>query len=245
MSNIIVDRFAGATVGATAARAHLRGTNLRKKFLLDQTEVWALNGVSVEIAEGSFVALCGSSGSGKSTLLNLLGCLDTPTDGAIEIGGVQVGKLSDRELSAFRAENLGFIFQTFNLLPVLSAAENVEYPLLKLKMNATERRARVEKALASVGLSRHMDHQPAQLSGGQRQRVAIARAIVHEPELIIADEPTASLDKKTAGEVLDLLGQLNRELGITLVVATHDPLVMAKARRQIHISDGVINETAA
>lgn len=241
MSNVIIDRFAGATI----AKAHLQVSNLKKKFALDQNEVWALNGISLEIAEGSFVALCGSSGSGKSTLLNLLGCLDTPTEGSIQIGGVQVGQLSDRELSAFRAENLGFIFQTFNLLPVLSAAENVEYPLLKMKLSAAERRARVEKALTSVGLAKHMDHKPAQLSGGQRQRVAIARAIVHEPELIIADEPTASLDKRTAAEVLDLLGQLNRELGITLVVATHDPLVMAKARRQIHISDGVINESAA
>jgi putative ABC transport system ATP-binding protein len=241
VSNIIMDRFATKL----KSQSLIQATDLKKKYVLDENEVWALNGVSVEIEKAGFVALCGSSGSGKSTLLNLLGCLDVPSAGEIVIDGFKVNEMNDRDLSAFRAAKLGFIFQTFNLLPVLSAAENVEYPLLKLKIAKDEREERVQKALTSVGLAKFGDHRPGQLSGGQRQRVAIARAIVHQPELIIADEPTASLDKKTATEVLDLLGQLNRDLGITLVVATHDPLVMNKARRQIFICDGVINENAA
>lgn len=241
MSNLLVDRFASKLQDSSLIQA----TDLKKKYILDENEVWALNGISVEIEKAGFVALCGSSGSGKSTLLNLLGCLDVPTAGEIIIGGHKINEMNDHDLSAFRAAKLGFIFQTFNLLPVLSAAENVEYPLLKLKIANDERQERVQQALASVGLAKFGDHRPGQLSGGQRQRVAIARAIVHKPELIIADEPTASLDKKTAGEVLDLLGQLNRDLGITLVVATHDPLVMNKARRQIYISDGVASENAA
>jgi len=218
----------------------IRAVEVEKTYHLGETLVTALKGITLSLERSDFVALAGSSGSGKTTLLNLIGCLDTPTKGEISIGGRNVSHMTDDELAEFRRTQLGFIFQTFNLLPVLSAVENVEYPLLKIKMTASERRERALTALKRVGLSHVAAHRPDQLSGGQRQRVAIARALVHEPELIIADEPTANLDKATAGEILDLLAELNRSMGLTLIIATHDPLVMARTRRTVHISDGRI-----
>ena len=221
-------------------KAHIRAVDIHRSFMLGSNEVHALRGVSAEFSRGEFVALCGTSGSGKSTLLNILGGLDKPSTGEVIVAGRSIGLLTDDELAHFRAQQLGFVFQTFNLLPILSAVENVEYPMYKMKIDKKERRARAMEALTRVGIDKHADHRPDQLSGGQRQRVAIARAIVHRPEVIIADEPTASLDKKTASEILDLIQELNQKTNITVVVATHDPLVMARAQRQLHISDGVI-----
>lgn len=224
--------------------ALIRLQEVTRRYTLDRTEVWALRGVDLTIARGEFTALCGRSGSGKTTLLNIIGCLDRPTSGGLEIGGRRIQEMSDVEQSNFRSQNLGFIFQTFNLFPVLSALENVEYPLLNLGLKTRERRERAREALAAVGLGRHESHRPSELSGGQRQRVAIARAIVHRPSLIIADEPTANLDRATAEGILELLGQLNRQLNVTCLIATHDPMVMAVTRRQVHMSDGLIEAPA-
>lgn len=215
---------------------------LTRKYEMDETEVWALRGINLRIHAGDFTALCGRSGSGKTTLLNIIGCLDRATNGTLTIEGQLIQRLSDDEKSKFRAERLGFIFQNFNLLPVLSAVENVEYPLLNLPYSRRERRARAQAALESVGLGKHLNHRPAELSGGQRQRVAIARAIVHKPSLIIADEPTANLDRKTAQDILRLMGELNHELGVTCLIATHDPMVMATARNTVHIGDGLVED---
>lgn len=217
---------------------HVRATNVEKRYWLDENEVQALHSISIELMRGEMVAFCGASGSGKTTLLNLIGCLDTTSSGEIWIAGKNVSLLSDKELAAFRAHQLGFVFQTFNLLPVLTAVENVEYPLLKKNISSAERRKLALQALKEVGLEKFASHRPAQLSGGQRQRVAIARAIVHSPGMVIADEPTANLDKKTAVEILDLMSEMNRKKGITFVIATHDPLVMSRVGRIIPISDG-------
>jgi putative ABC transport system ATP-binding protein len=214
--------------------------NVSKSYSLGSTQVWALRDVSLNLAQGEILALCGSSGSGKTTLLNLIGCLTAPTSGKISIGGRDVSGLSDEELSAFRAKSFGFVFQNFNLLPVLSALENVEYALLGFPLTRAERREKAVAALKLVGLAEVEKHRPDQLSGGQRQRVAIARAFVHSPALIIADEPTANLDKKTAGEILDLMVSLNGTTGSSVIIATHDPIAMARARRKIEISDGKI-----
>lgn len=222
---------------------HIRAVGVEKSYELGQNTVHALRGVNLEVKRGEILALCGTSGSGKSTLLNLLGCLDQPTTGQIVFAGRAVNTLSDADLAKFRASQLGFVFQTFNLLPVLSAVENVEYPLLKNKVPTDTRRAQALEALKLVGLENHSHHRPDQLSGGQRQRVAIARAVVHRPEIIIADEPTANLDKRTAGEILDLLVDMNKRLGVTIIIATHDPLVMSRVRRVIDISDGMIKST--
>lgn len=219
---------------------HVEAVDVRKSYRLGENDVWALRGVSLNLQQGEFVALCGSSGSGKTTLLNLFGCLDLPTQGKIVIGGRDISTMTDDELARFRATRLGFVFQTFNLLPTLSAAENVEYPLLGQGLTAKARRAAALESLRLVGLEGYADRRPDQLSGGQRQRVAIARAFVRRPPLIIADEPTANLDKKTAGEVLDLIGELNVKTGNTVIIATHDPLVMQRVRRIVNISDGVL-----
>lgn len=224
----------------TKTETHIKAVNVEKIYRLGSRDVPALRGVSLELERGDYVALCGPSGSGKTTFLNLLGCLDLPSKGEVKIGGRDIGQMTDNELAHFRARRMGFIFQTFNLLPVLSALENVEYPLLKLALPEAERRERSRQALKQVGLEAVSDHRPDQLSGGQRQRVAIARSFVHRPELIIADEPTANLDKKTAGEILDIIGALVRDLKLTVIVATHDPVVMERTRRRIQISDGLI-----
>lgn len=189
-----------------------------------------LDGLDLDIAKGSYEALMGPSGSGKSTLLNLIAGLDRPTAGSIEIGGKMIDRLSESQLARWRADTIGFIFQSYNLMPVLTALENVELPLLLTKVPSSERRARAQTALRVVGLEDRMGHFPRQLSGGQEQRVAIARAIVNDPALIVADEPTGDLDRKAADDILALLERLNRELGKTIVMVTHDPAAAERAK---------------
>lgn len=189
-----------------------------------------LDGLDLEIAKGSYEALMGPSGSGKSTLLNLIAGLDRPTAGSIDIGGKRIDQLTESQLARWRADTIGFIFQSYNLMPVLTAVENVELPLLLTKVPSSERRQRAQTALRVVGLEDRMDHFPRQLSGGQEQRVAIARAIVNDPALIVADEPTGDLDRKSADDILGILEQLNRELGKTIVMVTHDPAAAERAK---------------
>ncbi|MGA7178249.1 MAG: ABC transporter ATP-binding protein [Thiobacillaceae bacterium] len=225
------------------AEAVVEIEKLSKEYALGQQTVTALRNISLSIFKGEFMALAGPSGSGKSTLLNMIGCIDTPTSGAIRIGGEDVsGKTSD-ELADLRLNTLGFVFQTFNLLPVLSAWENVEYPLLqKQEISKKARHERVEYYLKIVGLERFMHHRPNELSGGQRQRVAIARALATKPSIVLADEPTANLDHKTGEGILQLMKELNQEEGTTFIFSTHDPRVMEMADRLIELSDGQIAE---
>ena len=216
--------------------------DVKKTYLLGRKDVLALRGVSLSIKKGEVVALAGTSGSGKSTLLNLLGCLDEPSEGQVKVFGMSTAGSSDQDLSRVRAERIGFIFQNFNLIPVLTALENVEYALVDRAMSSQERTQLAKQALQRVGLGDRTDHRPDELSGGQRQRVAIARAIVHKPSLIIADEPTAALDKKTAVEILDLLQAIRQEMGVTVIMASHDPLVLSKVDRVVHLSDGRVQD---
>ncbi len=216
----------------------LSARDVSKTYLMESVEVPALTDIHLEVASGEFLALAGSSGSGKTTLLNLFGGLDVPSSGEIFIDGVRAASLSDDVLSEFRSERIGFVFQTFNLLPVLTALENVEYPLRLLKVPAEQRAIMAREALSRVGLEKHMSHRPGQMSGGQRQRVAIARALVKKPRVILADEPTANLDKKTAQEILGLMQELNRVDGITFVFSTHDQAVLKMATRVFWMSDG-------
>jgi putative ABC transport system ATP-binding protein len=201
-------------------------------------EVTALDRVSLDIARGEFVALMGPSGSGKSTLLHIIAGIDRPTSGSCKVDGIDVGALSETELAEWRNSHIGFVFQTFNLIPVLTAFENVEMPLLLTSLSAAERRAHVEAALELVGLADRMHHLPRQLSGGQEQRVAIARALVTDPTLIVADEPTGNLDAKSAADVLSLLEELNRGAGKTIIMVTHDPKAASHARRTLHLEKG-------
>lgn len=214
-----------------------------KEYALGKQSVIALHNVSLMIAQGEFMALAGPSGSGKSTLLNLIGCIDTPTSGSILIEGRDIsGKTSD-ELADLRLNTLGFVFQTFNLLPVLSAWENVEYPLLQQRaVDKKTRQERVRRYLNVVGLERHAHHRPNELSGGQRQRVAIARALATRPGIVLADEPTANLDHKTGEGILRLMKALNQEEGTTFIFSTHDAQVMEMADRVIKLADGQIIE---
>lgn len=215
--------------------------NVFKDYALGEQQVRALKNVSLHIEDGAFLAIAGTSGSGKSTLLNLIGCIDIPSAGKIFINGHDVSGRTPDELSDLRARTIGFIFQTFNLLPVLSAEENVEYPLLQFgELNATERRSRVSKYLSIVGLSKFAKHRPNQLSGGQRQRVAIARALVTEPKIVLADEPTANLDHKTGEGILQLMKEINVNFKTTFIFSTHDSRVMAMANRLVYIEDGQI-----
>jgi putative ABC transport system ATP-binding protein len=214
---------------------------LYKHYFLDEQRVDALKGVSLEIERGVFLAIAGPSGSGKSTLLHLIGCIDVPSKGRILIDGEDVAGKSTDQLAELRARAIGFVFQTFNLLPVLSAEENVEYPLLHRRdMTRAERRERVAHFLDVVGLARYAHHRPGQLSGGQRQRVAIARALAPGPKLVLADEPTANLDHRTGEGILDLMKTINRTTGTTFVFSTHDRKVMDKADRLVNIEDGQI-----
>lgn len=217
-----------------------------KEYTLGEQKVQALKDISLNIEDGAFAAIAGPSGSGKSTLLNLIGCIDTPSDGKIFINGQDTGDRTPNELADLRARTIGFIFQTFNLFPVLSAEENVEYPLLQLKeVSVTERRDRISKYLAIVGLSKFARHRPNQLSGGQRQRVAIARALATQPEIVLADEPTANLDHKTGEGILQLMKEINVNFKTTFVFSTHDARVMEMADRLVYIEDGQITgETA-
>jgi putative ABC transport system ATP-binding protein len=210
-----------------------------KDYRLGEQMVRALDDVSLAIEEGVFLAIAGPSGSGKSTLLNLIGCIDTPSSGRVVIDGKDVSGRTPDQLADLRARTIGFIFQTFNLLPVLSAEENVEYPLLQMReVGRDERRTRVAKMLEIVGLSRFAGHRPNQLSGGQRQRVAIARALVTRPRIVLADEPTANLDHKTGEGILALMQDINRRSGTTFIFSTHDRKVMSKANRLVRIEDG-------
>jgi putative ABC transport system ATP-binding protein len=220
--------------------AIIEAENLTKNFYLGKTLIQALKGVDFEIKEEEFVAIAGPSGSGKTTLLNLLGCIDVPSSGTLKMDGRDLTHLSSNELADLRHDKLGFIFQTFNLIPVLSAFENVEYSLLKRKMSAGERRDRVMASLKEVGLPDHVNHKPEELSGGQRQRVAIARALVREPEIILADEPTANLDHQTGTKILEIMKQINQERKTVFIFSTHDPKIMETAGRIIYIMDGQI-----
>uniref|UniRef100_A0A832I2X3 ABC transporter ATP-binding protein n=1 Tax=Eiseniibacteriota bacterium TaxID=2212470 RepID=A0A832I2X3_UNCEI len=212
--------------------------DLTKVYHRDQVEVPVLNGVTLDIAAGDYVALMGPSGSGKTTLLNLIGGIDRPTSGSLRVSGTDLGALDAASLAEFRARHIGFIFQLYNLIPVMTALQNVELPLLLVKMSGRERRERATTALELVGLGDRLGHYPRQLSGGQEQRVAIARAVVTDPDLLLADEPTGDLDRKSAGEVLDLLERLNREFGKTIVMVTHDPHAAERAHRVVHLEKG-------
>jgi len=212
-----------------------------KRYPLGEGFVDALQGVTLDIEEGEFLAFAGPSGSGKTTLLNLVGCLDSATSGTIQLDGRDISKLSRSELGDLRSEHVGFVFQSFNLIPVLSAMENVE---VALRLGGREpSKERCEKALVDVGLKEQLNKRPSQMSGGQQQRVAIARALVKEPRLVIADEPTANLDSKNGEQVLDLMRALNEEQGATFLFSTHDPIVMERVRRTVKLRDGrVISE---
>jgi len=219
--------------------------NVSKRFSRDGFEVVALDHVDLEIQAGDFFALMGPSGSGKSTLLNLLAGIDRVTEGEVEVLGTQLSRLNESQLAAWRNAHIGYIFQTFNLVPVLTAFENVELPLLLTKLSRNERRKNVETALELVGLSDRMNHQPRQLSGGQEQRVAIARAIVTDPDLILADEPTGNLDARSGEEILQILSTLNRELEKTIMLVTHDPHAASFATHERHLEKGLLSEVAA
>lgn len=211
--------------------------DVRKHYRLGKLTVEALRGLTFSIDHGEFVAVAGPSGAGKSTLLNLLGCLDTPTSGEILIDGEGVSRLGPDQLAEIRSRKIGFIFQNFSLIPVLTAYENVEYPLL-LQKSGADAHSRVETALAQVGLAERARHRPNELSGGQQQRVAVARALVTNPVLVLADEPTAHLDSKSGNEIIELMRHLNRERGTTFVYSTHDRRFMRLANRVLEISDG-------
>lgn len=213
-----------------------------KDYLLGKQTVRALHEVTLSIPEGVFIAIAGPSGSGKSTLLHLIGCIDTPTSGQITLAGENLAGRTPNQLADLRARSIGFIFQTFNLLPVLSAEENVEYPLLQRRdISADEKRRRVAHYLDVVGLKRFGHHRPNELSGGQRQRVAIARALVTQPRIVLADEPTANLDRKTGSEIITLLRSINQEVGTTFILSTHDTRVMREADRLVRIDYGRIS----
>ncbi|MXX54611.1 MAG: ABC transporter ATP-binding protein [Gemmatimonadetes bacterium] len=212
---------------------------LRKYYILGAETVRAVRGVDLEVKRGEFVAIMGPSGSGKSTFMNLIGCLDTPTGGDYWLNGRKVSELSDDQLARVRNRDIGFVFQTFNLLPRATALHNVELPLIYAGMSSRERRKRAEEKLTLVGLADRMDHRPPELSGGQRQRVAIARALVNDPALLLADEPTGNLDSRTTMEIVEMLAALN-QAGQTIVLVTHESDIAAWASRQIHLNDGLV-----
>ena len=214
---------------------------VHKHFTRGSERIDVLKGVNLDIPQSDFLALMGPSGSGKTTLLNLIGGLDTPTGGSVDVAGVTVSALSSSQLSKWRAQNIGFVFQLYNLLPVLTAERNVELPLLLTKLSKAERRKRAGIALKVVGLAERASHYPRQLSGGQEQRVGIARAIVTDPTLLLCDEPTGDLDRKAGDEILDLLQSLNQDHGKTIVMVTHDPRAAERARRTIHLDKGVLS----
>jgi putative ABC transport system ATP-binding protein len=223
------------------AEALIRIEHVEKVYHRDAIEIPVLSDIELDIPEGEYVALMGPSGSGKTTLLNLIAGIDSPTRGRIVVGGRDIATLGQTELAAWRSSTIGFIFQLYNLLPVLTSFENVELPLLLTHLKKTERRKHVEAALSIVSLSDRMDHYPRQLSGGQEQRVAIARAIVSDPKILVADEPTGDLDAKSGDEILELLRRLNEEFGKTIVMVTHDPRAAARAHRMVHLDKGVLH----
>ena len=216
--------------------------NVEKVYPLGKTQVHALRGVTLGIEKGDFVSIAGPSGSGKSTILNLLGCVDTATSGEVRVNGVDTASLSDREITGLRHEVLGFIFQSFNLIPVLNVYENIEFPLLlgESRVSKTERREWVDQLTEAVGLSKWRTHTPSELSGGQRQRVAIARALATKPSIVMADEPTANLDSVTSQAILELMKQMNLEFGTTFIFSTHDQEIVDIADHVIRVQDGQI-----
>lgn len=217
--------------------------NVSLDYKLGKSSIRALSNLSMKVASGEFGVIMGPSGSGKSSLLNLMGCVDRPTTGEVKILGEQSTKLSERALTRLRRDKIGFIFQNFSLIPVLSAAENVEYPLILSKIPAAKRREMVADALASVGLANRASHKPGELSGGQRQRVAIARALVKRPELVIADEPTANVDSKTAAGLMQMIKEIQAETGSTFFVATHDPAILDYATARWTMADGSVTKS--
>jgi putative ABC transport system ATP-binding protein len=223
----------------------VRIKDVHKYFTRGSERIDVLQGVNLEVPQGDFLALMGPSGSGKTTLLNLMGGLDSPSGGSIEVGGVNIAELSGGGLSRWRAQNIGFVFQLYNLLPVLTAERNVDLPLLLTKLSKAERRKRVGIALKVVGLAERAKHYPRQLSGGQEQRVGIARAIVTDPTLLLCDEPTGDLDRKAGDEILDLLHALNSDHGKTIVMVTHDPRAAERAKRTLHLEKGLLTGEAA
>jgi len=214
--------------------------NLSKAYRRGDQTVPVLTDINLDVARGEFIALMGPSGSGKSTLLNLIAGIDKPSGGQLRVGGLDIGSLSEAQLADWRAHNVGFIFQFYNLMPVLTAFENVELPLVLTRLSSRRRREHVEAALAMVGLSDRMTHYPSELSGGQQQRVAIARAVITDPTILVADEPTGDLDRQSAADVLELMDQLNIQLGKTLVMVTHDQRAAGAAHRLVHLDKGVL-----
>lgn len=212
--------------------------DLRKEFVMGDTRIAAVNGISLDIERGEFIAIVGPSGSGKTTLLNLIGALDKPTSGTVIIDGMDIGELKGDQLSDIRRAKIGFIFQLYNLIPVLTALENVELPCLPVKLPRGERRKRARAVLERVGLEARMGHKPSQLSGGEQQRVAIARALMNNPLIILADEPTGNVDSETAQSIMSLMRELNQERGVTFMIATHDLRVAEIADKQIQLKDG-------
>lgn len=218
--------------------------DVKKDYRLGKTVVHALKGVSFAISEGDFLSIVGPSGCGKTTLLNIIGCIDKPTSGRVLFDNKDIGKLSDDEEAKIRLKNIGFIFQSFNLVPVLNVIENIELPLVLAKVPASERKKRVDFLVELVGLSEFAEHRPDELSGGQRQRVAIARALVHKPRLVIADEPTANLDSVTGANIMEEMKRLNQEEGVSFIFSTHDHSVMKYAKRVIKLKDGELEHVS-
>jgi putative ABC transport system ATP-binding protein len=231
--------------GERTMNAMVEVRNVSKFYERGKQKVPVLNGLTLSIGAGEFVALMGPSGSGKTTLLNLIGGLDQPSSGEIEVAGSRIDKLSGGDLAKWRASHVGFVFQFYNLMPVLNAVKNVELPLLLTKLSAAERHKRAQVALQLVGLADRATHKPKELSGGQEQRVAIARALVSDPQILVCDEPTGDLDRKTADEILSLLQMLNREFGKTIVMVTHDPKAAEYAKYTLHLDKGTLAEQAA
>jgi putative ABC transport system ATP-binding protein len=230
----------GLTVASEAKTPIVRLRDLRKVYGSGEHRVQVLDGIDLDVPAGAFEALMGPSGSGKTTLLNLIAGIDRPTGGTVEVAGTELSRLGESQLAVWRARNIGFIFQFYNLLPVLTAAENVEMPLLLTRLSRADRRERVKTALSVVGLADRMTHYPRQLSGGQEQRVAIARAIVSDPAILVADEPTGDLDRKSGDEILELMTTLNEQFGKTILMVTHDPHAAERAKVQRRLDKGVL-----
>lgn len=237
-SSVAVEREQVSAASDTTAI--VQAIKVRKTYMRGKEQLTVLSDLDLTIQPGAFEALMGPSGSGKSTLLNLIAGLDRPTSGTIRVAGADVGTLPERERAKWRAANIGFIFQTYNMMPVLTALENVELPLLLARLSSKERRERAKTALRVVGLEERMQHYPRELSGGQEQRVAIARAIVTDPQLIVADEPTGDLDRKSADDILTLLERLNTEFKKTIIMVTHDPAAAERAKKVHHLDKGAL-----